>query len=141
MADDLAFNQGKDAIAEGGVTATIYQALSTKKVGTQAAGEHQVGDTYVGGFGEVAWTGYARKAIVRGSFANGILTVAAQSWNTGTATDGPASAKSFLLLDSNNKILAARNIVAGGTGFDLSKANTGLDIPAGSFFLQNVGGG
>lgn len=140
MADQLAFNEGKDAVLGGGLTTSVKFCLSTKKVGTQAGGEHQVGDTFAGGFGKITGTGYADVTVnPRPASANGVVVFATVSWDVGAATDWQA-ARSLVMVDSNNKIIAAWNLVAGGASQSLAVANTQVDYTP-TFFLQNVGGG
>lgn len=139
MSDQIVFNEGKDALIGGGLTSTVSLALSTKKVGTQQAGEHQVGDTYAGGFGELTGTGYARKTGARPSSADGIVAFSLQAWTTGANADW-GSPKSVVLIDSNNKLIAASNIISGGSAVGMGAANSELDVTP-TFFIQNVGGG
>lgn len=130
MADFLVFDQGANELLDNGYPSTVYLCLSSKKVGTQAGGEHAVGDTLAGGFGEVAWTGstpYSRKSQAEPAAAARAKALAQAIWNTGSAVDGPAAARSVVAVtsaDASGKLLWAMNLIAGGAARDLSQINT-----------------
>jgi hypothetical protein len=124
MADCILFNEGATSIWNTGLPSTLEWALSTKPC--SGAGSHVVGDTHAGGFGEITGTGYARIAATEPTAVNRVLTFALASWNTGAATNWPASVKSIVLIDSSasKKIIGAVNLQAGGAARDLSAAGT-----------------
>lgn len=127
MADFLIFDQGANEILDNGYPATIWLALSTKKVGTGLGGEHQVTDTLVAGFGEIAGTGYARKSQAEPAAAARAKVLAMVQWLTGAAADWPAAVRSVVAMtssDGSGKLLWAMNLVAGGAARDLSQPNT-----------------
>jgi hypothetical protein len=127
MADFLIFDEGANELLDNGYPSTIYLALSTRKVGTQAAGEHAVGDTLAGGFGEATGTGYSRKSQAEPAAASRAKALAQAIWNTGAAVDWPASVRSVVAVTSSGaggKILWAMNLISGGAARDLSQANT-----------------
>ncbi len=140
--DIISFNEGKDAIIAGGLTSNLQFALSSRPVGQQLAGEHQATDTYALGFGEVTyWTGGGRITITgRPASSNGIIIIPTQTWNTGVQTNGPAIVKSVVLIDSNNKLISAVNILYTGIPYPMNAANKPL-VAGIRWFLQNVGGG
>ena len=141
MADEFIFNEGKDAILAGGLTSVVSFALSTKKCGTQQVGEHLVTDTYAGGFAEITGTGYARITVnPRPDSVDGIVSFDQISWDTGAATDWPATCRSAIIIDSNDKLVYACNLQAGGDAVDMSAAGAILAWTQ-TFFIQNVGGG
>ncbi len=146
--DFIQFNEGKDAIMNngGGVKTAVNFALSTKSVGT-SANNHASTDTFAGGFGAITGTGYAAKAVAsRPSNTDGIIVFAKQTWNSGTATDWSNVVKSWVMYDSNSKLIIAGNLNAGSGSpvtvapFDMSPANSNLDVTP-TYFIQNVGGG
>jgi hypothetical protein len=57
LADFLSFNEGRKELASNGLPTTCYFLLSTKDCAT-----HVVGDTLVGGVGEITGTGYSRQS-------------------------------------------------------------------------------
>lgn len=127
MADFLIFDQGANEILDNGYPSTVYLALSTKKVGTQAGGEHLVTDTLAGGFGEATGTGYTRKSQAEPAASGRQKALAQASWATGAATDWPAAVRSVVAVtssDGTGKLLWAMNLIAGGAARDLSQANT-----------------
>lgn len=130
MADFLAFDQGIHELLDVGLPATCYFLLSTKKVGTGAAGEHQAGDTLAGGVGEITGTGYTRKNQAEPAAASRSKAFAQMTWNTGTATDWPAAVRSIVLVttsDNTGKAICAWNLRTGassGLARDLSGGNT-----------------
>lgn len=127
MADFLVFDQGANELLDNGYSSTIYLRLSTKKVGTQAGGEHAVGDTLAGGFGEATGTGYTPKSQAEPAAAARAKALAQAIWNTGSATDWPPAVRSVVAAtssDGSGKLLWAMNLIAGGAARDLSQANT-----------------
>ncbi len=145
--DFIQFNEGKDAIMNsgGGVKTVITFALSTKSVGT-SANNHASTDTFAGGFGAITGTGYAAITATRPSNTDGIISFAKVTFNSGTATNWSNAVKSWVMYDSNNKLLHAGNLNAGSgspvtvAAYDMSPANSNLDITP-TYFIQNVGGG
>ena len=125
MADFISFNEGRKELANNGLPATCYFLLSTKDCNT-----HVVGDTLVGGVGEITGTGYTRQSESEpaASLANpSAVAFAQKSWATGAATNWPSSVKSVVLAttsDNTGKAICAWNLIAGGTARDLSQANT-----------------
>jgi hypothetical protein len=127
VADFLIFDQGANELLDNGYPSTVYLALSTKKVGTQLGGEHQVGDTLAGGFGEITGTGYTRKSQAEPAAAGRAKALAQAVWATGAAVDWPAAVRSVVAMtssDASGKLLWAMNLIAGGAARDLSQANT-----------------
>jgi hypothetical protein len=125
VADFLSFNEGRKEIANNGLPSTCYFLLSTRDCST-----HVVGDTLVGGVGEITGTGYARltESEPTASSANpSAVAFSIKTWTTGSATDWPASVKSCVLVttsDNTGKALCAWNLVAGGTARAMNAAST-----------------
>lgn len=127
MADFLIYDQGANEWLDNGYPSTVYLALSTRKVGTQLGGEHAVGDTLAGGFGEITGTGYTRKSQAEPAAAARGKALAQAIWNTGAAVDWPAAVRSVVAVTTNDgtgKLLWAMNLIAGGAARDLTQANT-----------------
>lgn len=124
MADYLAFNEGKTELANNGLPSTCYFLLSTKPC--SGSGTHSASDTLSGGVGEITGTGYARQTEAEPTAVAGVVTFAAKTFSTGSATDWPSSVKSVVLATTANdtgKAIAAWNLQAGGTARDLSQPN------------------
>jgi hypothetical protein len=142
MPDFRAFNEGKDWIINNDVSgATWYFLLSSQAIGV---GELEATDTLAGGVGEIAgWTGasaYARISQAVPAPSNGVITFSEITWQTGAATDGPASVKSVVLVtsaDGTGKAIGAWHIEAGGTADDFSLANVTLNVTP-TLFLKNT---
>lgn len=127
MADFLIFDQGANELLDNGYPSTIYLLLSTKKVGTQAGGEHLVTDTLAGGVGEITGTGYSRKSQAEPAASARAKALALAQWLTGAAADWPAAVRSIVAAttaDNTGKALWAMNLIAGGAARDLSQPNT-----------------
>jgi hypothetical protein len=125
MADFLAFNEGKTELANNGLPSTCRFLLSTKPC--SGAGSHSASDTLAGGVGEITGTGYSRQTEAEPTAASGVVSFAAKTFSTGSATDWPASVKSVVLVtsaDNSGKAIAAWNLQAGGAARDMSAANT-----------------
>ncbi len=146
--DFIQFNEGKDAIMNnaGGVKTSVSFALSTKSVGT-SANNFSATDTFAGGFGAITGTGYAAIAVTaRPANTDGIIAFAKLTWNSGTATNWSNAVKSWVMYDSNSKLLHAGNLNPGSgspvtvAAYDMSPANSNLDVTP-TYFIQNVGGG
>lgn len=123
MADFVAMNEGKTDLANNGLPATCTFDLSTKtaeEIGAEA--------TYGGGYGVVTGTGYAAKTEAEPTAVKGKVEFAKKTWETGSATDWPSSVKSIVLRNGTSKLICAWNLQAGGTGRDLSKANTSENV-------------
>lgn len=131
MADFISFNEGRAKLANAGLPTSGKLALSTKDCNT-----HVVGDTYVGGFSEITGTGYTQQTVTEptATTANpSVVSFAAASWTTGSATNWPAGTKSVVLIDDsggagNERIVCAWNLVAGGAARDMSAASTTLSF-------------
>jgi hypothetical protein len=119
MADFLAPNEGKTELANNGLPTTCTFNLSTKTVEEVGASA-----TYAGGFGVATGTGYSSKTEAEPTASSGKVEFAKKTWETGSATDWPASVKSCWLSNGTSKLICGWNLQAGGTGRDLSKANT-----------------
>lgn len=123
--DFLSFNEGRKELANNGLPATCYFALSTRDCAT-----HVVTDTLGGGIGEITGTGYARQTESEptATSANPSAVVFAQkTFTTGSATDWPSSVKSIVLVttsDNTGKAICAWNLVPGGTARALNAAST-----------------
>jgi len=125
MADVLVFDAGKNTILDGGIPTTsngIEWALSDRSVeggGTQ----HKAADTLGGGVGKITGTGYTDKKATAPSAASGKKSFSAVEWETGSATDWPASVRSAVLIIGSVAV-AAFNLRTGGSARDMSAANT-----------------
>jgi hypothetical protein len=126
MADFIAFNEGKTEMASNGLPATCYFLLSTK--GVDAGTAHTAGETLAAAdLGEIAGTGYGRKNQAEPAPANGVVSFAQMSWDTGSATNWPAGVRSIVLVTgpaASGKAICAWNLQPGGAPRDLSAANT-----------------
>ena len=126
MADFIAFNEGKTEMASNGLPATCYFLLSTK--GVDAGTAHTAGETLAGAdLGEITGTGYSRKSQSEPTPANGVVTFAQMSWDTGSATNWPNGVRSIVLATGSagtGKAICAWNLQPGGAARDLSAANT-----------------
>jgi hypothetical protein len=123
--DFLWFTEGENYLLTSGVPATVYFLLSTKPA--SGAGCHVVGDTLVGGVGEITGTGYARASQARPTAASGQLAFTQMTWSTGAATNWSNSVKSCVAVtssDNTGKALCAWNLQAGGGARDMSQAST-----------------
>ena len=141
MADFIVFDEGVREILDSGFPTTVYLALSTRKVGTGAGGEHLNADTLAGGFGEITGTGYARQSQSEPAAAARTKTLTTESWNTGSATDWPAAVRSVVAMttpDGTGKLLCAWNLIAGGTPRDLSQANTTETVTSAAITLPST---
>lgn len=126
MADFISFREGRKKLASDGLPATCKFALSTKDCNT-----HLSSDTYAGGFGEIAGTGYARQTEAEPvpSLADpSVIAFAQKTWATGAAADWPASVKSVVQIDDSGgvgqeRITCAFNLVAGGAARAMNAAN------------------
>lgn len=120
----MAFNEGKTELAANGLPATCHFGLSTKSVdGTSA---YAAGNTLASS-GEIAGTGYTRKAESEPVPVNGLVQWAQKQWQTGAAADWPAATRSCFLAtsgDNSGKLLCAWNLQPGGVARDLSQPNT-----------------
>lgn len=129
MADFIGFREGRQQIEDTGWPATITFDLSTRKVGTQAGGEHNETDTAAGGFGIITGTGYTAKTQAEPAATGlGVKAFTILSWATGAAADWPAAVRSIVARDAGtNKLLCAWNLQSGaqsGNPRDLSAPNT-----------------
>lgn len=125
MSDFIMFTEGKNYLLTNGLPATCYFSLSTK--GVDAGTAFTASDTLVGGVGRITGTGYSDKSQAKPTPASGSAVFALMAWLTSTATDWPASVRSFVLkttADETGKAIAAWNLQTGGTPRDLSGANT-----------------
>jgi hypothetical protein len=153
MATEIGFNEGKDLILTDGMPGTSTFMLVTDPIAADPsdpqAGELYAGTVYVD-VTEVDWTGtthpYARKSDTTPASADGVVTYElALTWLTGDATDGPADARTLILLDdADSTLIYAWDVptIVGETA-DMSAASSSLNLNSdGSFdfFLQNVGG-
>jgi hypothetical protein len=131
VSDFLVFDEGARELLNNGLPATTRFLLSTKKVGTQAGGEHIQTDTLAGtGVGEITGTGYARVSQAEPTAATRSVVWSVISWSTGSATDWPAGVKSVVLVttaDNTGKAICAWNLRTGaetGLARDMSGSNT-----------------
>lgn len=122
MADFLAFNEGKADLINSGLPSTCTFDLSSKPC--SGTGAHAASDTYAGGYGVISGTGYAAQTQSEPTSTAGTVSFSQMTWSTGSATDWPASVKSVVLRNGTSKLIAAWNLVTGGTARDLSAANT-----------------
>lgn len=138
MADTIGFNEGKDYIlTNGAVTRTATFLLSTKDTTILGAT-----DTFATVSEITGWTGasaYARVTQTVPAASNGILTFSQITWQTGAATDGPATCKSVVMALPGLTAVYAWNLQVGGTNFPLNTINGIIQFTP-VFFLQNVGG-
>lgn len=121
MADFISFNEGRAKLFNSGLPATCTFDLSSKDCNT-----HVVGDTFGGGYGIIAGTGYAAQteAEPTATTANpSVIAFAQKTWATGAATDWPASVKSVVMRDAAT-IYCAWNLVTGGTARAMNAAAT-----------------
>lgn len=126
IADFLMFTEGRSELANNGLPATCYFALSTKSV--DGTSPHTAGETLAGAaFGEVTGTGYARLSESEPTASSGTVTFSTKTWNTGAATDWPSAVRSIVLMTGaagTGKLIAAWNLIPGGTARDMSQVNT-----------------
>ncbi|HET9198224.1 MAG TPA: hypothetical protein VFN92_08240 [Solirubrobacterales bacterium] len=118
MADFIMFNEGKAELENNGLPSTCRFDLSTKTVDELGAAT-----TFAGGFAKATGTGYGEKTQAEPTSAAGVASFAKMTWETGSATDWPAGVKS-VVLRTNEKVICAWNLQAGGGGRDMSKAKT-----------------
>jgi len=119
MADFVAFNEGKAELVNNGLPSTCTFDLSTKtvdEIGAEA--------TYAGGYGVATGTGYSAKTESEPTASKGKVEFAKKTWETGSATDWPASVKSVVLRNGSSKLICAWNLRAGGAGRAMNAANT-----------------
>lgn len=119
MADFLAFDEGKTELANNGLPSTCTFDLSTKTV--EEIGKEA---TYAGGYGVATGTGYSAKTEAEPTASKGKVEFAKKTWETGEATDWPASVKSVVLRNGTSKLICAWNLQAGGTGRAMNAKNT-----------------
>lgn len=142
----MAFNEGKNSLGSNGLPANVYFFPSTKpcpvNINAPAGGEHNPTDTLVGAaMGEITGTGYVRKTQAEPSPSGGDFVFAVMTWNTGAATDWPASVKSLVLCttsDNTGVAICAWNLIPGGTLVNLSAASTPLAVTP-SLLLRALG--
>ena len=142
MPDFRAFNEGKDWIADNNISgATVYFLLSSQAIGV---GGLEATDTLAGGVGEITgWTGasaYARLSQAIPAPTNGVMTFSQMTWQTGAATDGPASVISVVMVtspDNTGKAIGAWHIEVGGTADAFNLANVTLNFTP-TLFLANT---
>jgi hypothetical protein len=130
MADFIMFNEGKAELQNNGLPSTCRFDLSTKTVEELGAAT-----TFAGGFAKVTGTGYSEKTQAEPASAAGVVSFAKLTWETGSATDWPAAVKS-VVLRSENKVICAWNLVAGGAARDMSKKGTIENFTPTSFSLS-----
>lgn len=119
MADFITFEEGRTDLVNNGLPATCTFDLSTKTVdelGKEA--------TYAGGYGVATGTGYEAKTESEPSASKGKVSFAKKTWETGAATDWPASVKSCVLRNAKTNLICAWNLQAGGAGRAMNAANT-----------------
>jgi hypothetical protein len=125
MADYLFFDEGVNELLDNGFPATCRWLLSTKPC--SGAGAHAAGDTLSGaGVGEITGTGYGRQSQAEPAAGSRAKAFSQMTWDTGTATDWPASVKSAVLVttaDNSGKAIVAINLQAGGAARDMSAAH------------------
>ena len=80
--------------------------------------------TYAGGYGVATGTGYTAKTESEPTATKGKVEFAKKTWETGSATDWPASVKSCVLRNGASKLLCAWNLIPGGAGRAMNAANT-----------------
>lgn len=119
MADFISFEEGRTDIANNGLPATCTFDLSTKTVDelTKEA-------TYAGGYAVATGTGYAAKTEAEPTATKGKVEFAKKTWETGSATDWPASVKSCVLRNGTSKLICGWNLQASGVGRAMNAANT-----------------
>jgi hypothetical protein len=128
VADFISFSAGRAFLANGGLPATCYFLLSTKPC--SGTGTHVVGDTLAGGVGEITGTGYTRQSQAEPTATTATpasVVFTQMTWNTGAATNWPASVKSCVLAttsDNSGVALCAWNLQAGGTARNMAAAST-----------------
>lgn len=113
------FNEGKAELENNGLPAICTFDLSTKNCEELGATT-----TFAGGFAKATGTGYAAKTQAEPTSSSGVAAFAKMTWETGEATNWPAAVKSVVLRNGESKVICAWNLVAGGTGRDMSKAHT-----------------
>jgi hypothetical protein len=128
IADFIAFNAGKSELANNGLPATCYFALSTKSVdGTNA---WVASATMATASIEITGTGYARQSESEPTAASGVVTFAAKTFSTGSATDWSSTVRSVFLTTGSTAggttgvLICAWNLVTSGVARDMSQANT-----------------
>ena len=122
MADFISFDEGQDALGEGGVfLRDVYIDLSTKSV--DATSPFVQTDNFASR-GVITGTGYSRGTYSGpANFTSGTCVFAQKSWATGAATDWSATTRSAVMTNGTVAI-CAWNLQAGGAARDLSAANT-----------------
>ncbi len=123
MAEMITFDEGQDAILEGGVfQRDVFIDLSTKSVG--ATNPYVETDTYATRGTPAPGTGYSRGTYSgAANFTNGTCVFAQKSWDSGTATDWSAVMRSAVMTNGTVAI-AAWNLQPGGSVRDMSGAHT-----------------
>ncbi len=123
MADMITFDEGQDAILEGGVfLRDVFIDLSTKSVG--ATNPYVETDTYATRGTPAPGTGYSRGTYSGpANYTNGTCVFAQKSWDNGTATDWSAVMRSAVMTNGTVAI-AAWNLQPGGAARDMSGAHT-----------------
>lgn len=119
MSDFIAFTEGKNELLNNGLPATCTFNLSTKTVEEIGAAA-----TYGGGFAVATGTGYTTKTEAEPTASAGKVEFAKKTWETGAATDWPASVKSIILSNGTSKLICGWNLQAGGAGRAMNAANT-----------------
>lgn len=150
--DFLSFDEGEVLLLNGGISGdTVYFLISSKalpaNVNAPALGELGGGDTLAGGVGEVIyWTGGGRQSqVLAAPSGAGVIPIATETWNTGAFTDGPAIAKSIVMVsssDNSGKAIAAWPItddVGTHVVADLSNVNVELELVGVNYFFLNIG--
>jgi hypothetical protein len=123
MAEFVSFDEGQDAIMEGGVfLRDVFIDLSTKSVG--ATNPYVETDTYATRGTPAPGTGYSRGTYSGpANFTNGTCVFAQKSWATSTATDWSAVMRSAVMTNGTVAICAF-NLQTGGGARDMSGAQT-----------------
>lgn len=140
MADSLLLTEGKDYKEANGWPANPYFGLSTKKVGTQLAGEWLYAD-HLADIAEITGTGYIRKTVARPTSVAGVMVWPALIWVVGAGVSNWLSPKSVFALTTNDgtaKVLGAANLVVGGAAQAMPALAT-LTAPGFLTTLGNVG--
>lgn len=155
MQEFLSFDEGEDDVLENGLVGrTVYFLISNRalpaNVNAPAVGEHGGGDHLATGVGEISyWTGGARQSQVVPDALDGIISFTLEEWDTGDAVNGPANARSIVMVTTPDntgvaiaawplKDATATPITVSGTPADLSKANAHISFQP-TYFYLNVG--
>ncbi len=121
-------NAGKTLLANDGLPATTYFALSTKSV--DATNAWTASMTMATASIEITGTGYARQSEAEPTAVSGLVSWAQKTFATASATDWSSVVRSVFLTTgataggTTGTLIAVWNLQVGGAARDMSTANT-----------------